>query len=93
MDSTRDFNKSVVERILRDPKFALELLDEVAIHLSNGELDTAKRMLRQLVKGTFNFDPTGDLAALLSEKSNASLEQLTTVHASLKKHRTSIDLF
>ena len=42
MALTRDFNKTVVTRVKKDPEFAKALLDEAATLFLNGELETAK---------------------------------------------------
>jgi len=50
MALTRDFKETVVARIKRDPAFAQALLDEALTLFLNGEPDTAKPILRDLVK-------------------------------------------
>lgn len=53
---TRDFKQTVVERVRRDPAFARGLLDEAATLLLNGEPETARLTLRDLVNATVGFD-------------------------------------
>jgi hypothetical protein len=50
MALTRDFKRTVSERIARDPSFARALLDEAASLFLNGEPETARLTLRELVK-------------------------------------------
>ena len=60
MALTRDFKQTVVERVRRDPKFARALLDEAATLFLNGEPETARLLLRDLVNATlsaFVIDP------------------------------------
>jgi len=52
MALTREFKRTVVERVQRDPAFAKALLDEAATLFLNGEADTARLVLRDLVNAT-----------------------------------------
>ncbi len=52
MALARDFKETVVARIKRDPAFAQTLLDEALTLFLNGEPDTAKFILRDLVTAT-----------------------------------------
>jgi len=92
MDLTRDSDITVIERIRREPDFVRALLHEVSLGLLNRKLDEARRTLLVLVKGTINFDPTGDLTALLTEEGKASLQQLNGLHDALWKHHVASDL-
>ncbi|TDR80193.1 hypothetical protein [Paludibacterium purpuratum] len=49
MALTRDFKQTMVERVERDPAFAKALLDETATLFLNGEPETARLILRDLV--------------------------------------------
>jgi hypothetical protein len=49
MSLTRDFKKTVVARIERDPAFAKALLDEAATLFLSDEPETARVILRDLV--------------------------------------------
>ena len=49
MALTREFRQTIVERIRRDPAFARALLDEAATLFLNGEPNTARLVLRDLV--------------------------------------------
>ena len=56
MALTRDFKRTVVDRVQRDPAFGKELLDEAATLFLNGEPDTARLILRDLVNATVGFE-------------------------------------
>ncbi len=56
MTLTRDFKETVIARVQRDPDFAKALFDEAATLFLNGEADTAKLMLRDLVNATIGFE-------------------------------------
>jgi hypothetical protein len=45
----RDFKQTIVDRVQRDPAFGKALLDEAASLFLNGEPDTARLILRDLV--------------------------------------------
>ncbi len=53
---TRDFKETVVARVKCDPAFAQALLDEALKLFLNGEPDTAKLILRDLVNATVGFE-------------------------------------
>jgi hypothetical protein len=50
MALTRDFKQTIVDRVQRDPAFGKALLDEAASLFLNGEPDTARLVLRDLVQ-------------------------------------------
>ncbi len=52
MTLTRNFKQTVVERVECDPAFAKALLDEATTLFLSGEPDTARLILRDLVKAT-----------------------------------------
>lgn len=56
MALTRDFKETVAARLRRDPAFAKALLDEAATLLLNGEPDTARLVLRELVNATIGLE-------------------------------------
>jgi hypothetical protein len=53
---TRDFKETVAARVQADPAFAQALLDEAVTLFFNGESDTAKLILRDLVNATVGFE-------------------------------------
>jgi len=59
MGLTRDFKKTIVERVRRDPDFAAALLDEAATAFLNGEPQLARLILRDLVNATIGFEEVG----------------------------------
>ena len=62
MALTRDFKETVVLRVKSEPAFAQALLDEALTLLLNGDPQTAKLILRDLVNATIGFEVlAGDL--------------------------------
>jgi DNA-binding phage protein len=93
MALTRDFKQTIVERVRRDPAFAKALLDEAATLFLNGDPQTARLILRDLVNATIGFEalaaetarPSKSLHRMLSEKGNPSMENLAAIFDSLRK--------
>ena len=56
MALTRDFKETVAARVQSDPAFAQALLDEAITLFIDGEPDTAKLILRDLVNATVGFE-------------------------------------
>jgi hypothetical protein len=54
---SRTSKHTVIARIDRDPAFAAALLDEAATLFLNGEPETARSILRDLVNATIAFEP------------------------------------
>lgn len=87
MALTRDFKKTVVERVNRDPAFAQALLDEAATLFLNGEPETARLILRDLVNATIGFEqlatmtdkPSKSLHRMLSPEGNPSMDNLAAI--------------
>jgi len=87
MALTRDFKQTVVERVNRDPAFAQALLDEAATLFLNGEPETARLILRDLVNATIGFEqlatmtdkPTKSLHRMLSPAGNPSMDNLAAI--------------
>lgn len=87
MALTRDFKKTVVARVERDPAFARELLDEAMTLLISGEPETARVILRDLVNATLGFEqlakltdvPSKSLHRMLSPKGNPSMDNLAAI--------------
>lgn len=94
MTLTRDFKKTVVERVARDPAFAKALLDEAATLFLSGEPDTARLILRDLVNATVGFEqlaalthkPSKSLHRMLSPKGNPSMDNLAAIFAAVKNN-------
>ncbi len=93
MALTRDSSKTVVERVKRDPAFARALLDEALTLFLNGEPDTARLVLRDLVNVTVGFErlavatgkPSKSLHRMLSPKGNPSMDNLAIIIGAIRK--------
>lgn len=87
MTLTRDFKQTVNERVGRDPAFASALLDEAIALFLNGEPETARLILRDLVNATVSFEelalktakPSKSLHRMLSAKDNPTMDNLTAI--------------
>ena len=93
MALTRDSRKTVVARVKRDPAFAKALLDEALTLFLNGEPDTARLALRDLVNVTVGFErladaigkPSKSLHRMLSPKGNPSMDNLAIIIGAIRK--------
>ena len=93
MALTRDFKKTVVARIERDPAFAKELLHEATARLINGEAETARAILRDLVNATLGFEqlakltdvPSKSLHRMLSPKGNPRMDNLAAIFGAVSR--------
>lgn len=87
MALTRDFRKTVVARVERDPEFARALLDEAATLFLSDEPETARVILRDLVNATLGFEqlaklthlPSKSLHRMLSSRGNPSMDNLAAI--------------
>lgn len=52
MSITRDFKETINDRVQKDPEFAKALLDEAISLFLNGEPETARLILRDLMNVT-----------------------------------------
>ena len=94
MGLTRNFKKTVVARVERDPAFAKALLNEAATLFLSGEPKTARLVLRDLVNATLGFEqlakvtamPSKSLHRMLSPKGNPSMDNLAAVFGAVRKH-------
>ena len=99
MALTRDFKLTVIERVERDPAFAQALLDEAATLFLNGEAETARLILRDLVNATLGFEqlaqvtdkPSKSLHRMLSPKGNPSMDNLAAIFGAVR-HRLGVGL-
>jgi len=90
---TRDSRETVVDRVKRDPAFAKALLDEAVALFLNGEPETARLVLRDLVNATVGFDrladatgkPAKSLHRMLSTSGNPSMDNLSLILGVLQK--------
>jgi DNA-binding phage protein len=93
MALTRNFKRTVVERVQRDPDFARALLDEAATLFLNGEADTARLVLRDLVNATVGFEalaaetskPAKSLHRMLSKNGNPTMDNLAAILGVVRK--------
>ena len=93
MPLTRHFKETVAARVRADAKFAQALLDEAVTLFMNGEPDTAKLVLRDLVNATVGFDalaseigkPVKSLHRMLSAGGNPTMTNLSAIFAGLKR--------
>jgi DNA-binding phage protein len=93
MALTRNSSETVVERVKRDPAFAKALLDEALTLFLNGEPDTARLVLRDLVNATVGFErlaattgkPAKSLHRMLSTTGNPSMDNLAIIIGALRK--------
>lgn len=93
MALTRDFKHTVIERVERDPSFATVLLDEAATLFLNGEAQTARLILRDLVNATLGFEqlaqitakPSKSLHRMLSPKGNPSMDNLAVIFGAMRQ--------
>lgn len=92
MALTRDFKQTVQERVQREPAFAKALLDEAATLFLNGEPETARLMLRDLVSATVGFEdlaaltakPPKSLHRMLSQRGNPSMDNLAAIFSAVR---------
>lgn len=99
MPLTREFQETVVERVRKDPAFAKALLDEAATLFLNGEPDTARLLLRDLVNATVGFErlaaetgkPSKSLHRMLSTRGNPSMDNLAAIFGAVRK-RLGVDI-
>lgn len=90
---TRDSKQTVSARAAHDPMFARALLDEALTLFLNGEPDTAKLILRDLVNATVGFEglsteihkPSKSLHRMLSVAGNPTMGNLSAILATLQK--------
>lgn len=93
MALTRDFKETVAARVQNDPAFAQALLDEAITLFVNGEPDSAKLILRDLVNATVGFEalaeeihkPAKSLHRMLSQSGNPTMSNISAVFAAIKR--------
>ena len=91
MALTRDFRQTVAARLERDPAFARAMLDEAATLFLNGEPETARTMLRDLVNATIGFEPLAKLTGKPAKRPfslalSRPLDNLATIFDVLRRH-------
>ena len=91
--TTRDFKETVAARVQKDPAFAQALLDEAITLFVNGEPESAKLILRDLVNATVGFEalaeeihkPAKSLHRMLSQSGNPTMSNISAVFAAIKR--------
>ena len=99
MALTRDFKETVNARVHRDSEFAIALLDEAISLFLNGEPETARLILRDIVNATVGFEqlaietskPSKSLHRMLSAKGNPTMDNLTAIFNVLRK-KLNVDI-
>ena len=92
MALTRDFKETVAARVQSDPAFAQALLDEAITLFIDGEPDTAKLILRDLVNATVGFEslaeeihkPAKSLHRMLSASGNPTMSNISAIFGALR---------
>lgn len=93
MPLTRDFKRTIGDRVKRDPAFRRALLREAIENLLAGEVETGKAVLRDFVNATAGFSrlaaATGhspkSLMRMLGPKGNPSAKNLFAIVAFLQR--------
>lgn len=93
MALTRDFKETVAARVQSDPAFAQALLDEAVTQFVNGDADSARLILRDLVNATVGFDslaeeihkPAKSLHRMLSASGNPTMGNISAIFAAIKR--------
>lgn len=93
MALTRDFKETVAARVRNDPAFAQALLDEAITLFVNGEPESAKLILRDLVNATVGFEaladeirkPAKSLHRMLSKAGNPTMSNVSAIFAAVKR--------
>lgn len=99
MALTRDFKQTIVERVKRDPAFARALLNQAATFFLNGEPNTARLILRDLVNATVGFEelavetakPAKSLHRMLSKQGNPTMDNLAAILNAVRR-KLRVDL-
>lgn len=93
MTLTRSFKETVLARIQKDPEFKKELFLEGMNLLLEGDLDTAKVILRDYINATIGFEklsektgtPSKSLMRMLSNAGNPAAKNLFAIISALQK--------
>ena len=91
--SDLNFKQTVLERVHRDEAFATAMLNEAATLFLNGESETARLTLRDLVNATIGFEhlaevtqkPSKSLHRMLSPKGNPSMDNLSAIFCAVRE--------
>ena len=91
MALTRDSKQTIAERLRRDSEFAKSMLSEAATLFLNGEPETARLILRDLVNATVGFEELAmetskaskTLHRMLSPRGNPSMDNLAAIFCAI----------
>lgn len=94
MALTRNFKETVTARVQGDSAFAKALLDEAITLFLDGEPETAKLILRDLVNATVGFEtlaeeihkPAKSLHRMLSASGNPTMTNISSIFAAIKRN-------
>ncbi len=94
MPLSRNFTETVREQIERSPAYRRELLKGAIECMHEGDLQTAKSVLRDYINGTIGFEPLAEalgrspksLMRMLSATGNPQMSNLFEVTGYLQKH-------
>ena len=94
MSMTRNVKQTIAGRVQREPAFGKALLIEAANLFLNGEPETARLILRDLVNATIGFEglsaatakPSKSLHRMLSENGNPSMDNLAAIFGAVRKN-------
>ena len=92
MTLTRNSKETVLQRVQSDSSFAQALLDEAANLFLNGEPETARQILRDLVNATIGVEelavqtakPSQSLHRMLSPNGNPSRANLAAIFRAMR---------
>lgn len=98
MSMSRSVKETIEERTQNDADFAAALLDEAITLFLNGEPDTARLVLRDLVNATIGFEvlavevqkPSKSLHRMLLAQGNPTMDNLTKIINALRR-RLNVD--
>lgn len=87
MALTRDFKETIVARVKKDPAFAQALLDEAMNLFLEGDTNTARLVLRDLVNATVGFETLAkdihkqskSVHRMLSASGNPTMDNLSAI--------------
>jgi DNA-binding phage protein len=93
MAVSREFHGTVADRVRDDPAYVQALLDEAVQLFVDGEPDSAKLVLRDLVNVTVGFEalaadvrkPAKSLHRMLSASGNPTMGNLSAIFAALQR--------
>ena len=99
MALTRDFQETINARLQRDSEFAIVLFNEAIFLFLNGEPETARLILRDIVNATVGFEqlaietskPSKSLHRMLSAQGNPTMDNLTAIFNVLRK-KLNVDI-